>query len=479
MFNRCPVNIQKEGVAVEKTDKTTISTDGSSKSKIKRTAILFMGLSHILYLKQKGKGICFAAIELIFIFFTFITTICFPNMYSIIYSISDMFTWGYSGGVLVNSDPHNFILIQGVMACVLVILFFVAYYISVHSALEAYKTYCISGRFEAKSTPFQVVDRAFPMAALTPALALVLFFVVVPLIFSFLVAFTDYTSINQSTFSWVGGDNFATMFGGDAQWTSALVRVVVWTLIWALLATVTCYGGGLIVAVLLTDKKIKIAPVFRTIFILPYAVPSIVSMRVWYSLLNGSSGIINRTLEQIGFNGFLRGLNIIGGSSSFFGTDMLPWLSDGNVAKFVCIIINLWAGFPYFMLLSMGTMTSISADVNEAARIDGASKFQIFRRITLPLVLYQTMPLIIMSFVHNINNFGAIFYLTGGYPNAADTATTYAKGTDIIVSWIYTLTVTQGKYMYASVLAILVFVVLCPIAIWNFRRTKSFKEGDV
>lgn len=459
--------------------KTSINPDGSSKKKILLFSILFMGLSHILFLKQKGKGICFAIIEAIFIFFTFITTLCFPNMFSIIYSISDMFTWGYSNGVLVNNEAHNFILIQGVMSIVIVLLFFVAYYISVRSALTTYKTYCISGRFEGKSTPFKVIDKAFPMFALAPALVLVLFFVIVPLIFSFLVAFTDYTGITQDSFQWVGIDNFVTMFGGETQWTSALVRVVVWTLIWALLATVTCYGGGLIVAVLLTDKKIKLAPIYRTIFILPYAVPSIVSMRVWYSLLNGSTGIINRTLEAIGINDLLRSANIIGGSDSFFGTSMLPWMSDITLAKVVCILVNLWAGFPYFMLLSMGTMTSISADINEAARIDGASKFQIFKKITLPLVLYQTMPLVIMSFVHNINNFGAIFYLTGGNPTAADTATTFAGGTDIIVSWIYSLTVTQTKYMFASVLAIMVFVVLCPVAIWNFRRTKSFKEGEV
>jgi arabinogalactan oligomer/maltooligosaccharide transport system permease protein len=186
-------------------------------------------------------------------------------------------------------------------------------------------------------------------------------------------------------------------------------------------------------------------------------------MRVWYSLLNGTTGgIINRTLIELG---------LINAPVSFF--------SSVGLARFLCILINLWAGFPYFMLLSMGTMTSISADINEAAKIDGASSFQVFRRITLPLVLYQTAPLIIMSFVHNINNFGAIYYLTGGEPNTKLTTTTFAQGTDIIVTWIYKLTVDQGQYRYASVLAILVFVVLCPIAIWNFRRTKSFKEGEL
>ncbi len=95
------------------------------------------------------------------------------------------------------------------------------------------------------------------------------------------------------------------------------------------------------------------------------------------------------------------------------------------------------------MLLTMGNDDFINEDVYEAARIDGANKFQIFKAITLPTVIYQTAPLIIMSFTHNINNFGAIFFLTGGNPKVADSTTTYAKGTDIVVTWIYNLTVNM------------------------------------
>jgi arabinogalactan oligomer/maltooligosaccharide transport system permease protein len=130
------------------------------------------------------------------------------------------------------------------------------------------------------------------------------------------------------------------------------------------------------------------------------------------------------------------------------------------------------------MLLVTGTLTSIPADILEAASIDGANKFQTFKKIILPLVLYQTMPLIIMSFTFNINNFGAIFFLTSnGRPFVADSTVTSAGGTDILVTWIYKLTITLMDYKYASVLAVMIFVVLAPFAIFNFRRTKSFKEG--
>jgi arabinogalactan oligomer/maltooligosaccharide transport system permease protein len=142
-------------------------------------------------------------------------------------------------------------------------------------------------------------------------------------------------------------------------------------------------------------------------------------------------------------------------------------------------MINLWAGFGYFMLLTMGTMTAISKDMYEAARIDGAGKIQILNKITLPLVLYQTVPLIIMSFAHNVNNFGAIFFLTGGAPTVADSTTTLAGSTDILVTWIYKLTITLMKYNYASVIAVMIFIVLAPFAIWQFRQTMAYKKGSV
>ena len=252
------------------------------------------------------------------------------------------------------------------------------------------------------------------------------------------------------------------MFGGETTWTSAFGRVAVWTIIWGFLATITCYAGGLIMAVVLHESKIKIKPVFRSIFILPYAIPTVVSMLVWKNLLNGSFGIVNRTLMELGLI-----------------EKTIPWLSDLWLARFVCVMINLWAGFSYFMLLIMGNMTAISPDIYEAAKIDGANKFYMFRKITLPLVLFQTTPLIIMSLTHNINNFGAIYFLTGGLPKVADSTLTSAGGTDILVTWIYQLTVTLMKYNYASVLAVVIFIVLAPLAIWSFRNTKSFKEGEV
>lgn len=437
---------------------TRLKEDGSSRKQIKITSILFMGLGHILYFKQYIKGLFFALFEIIILFML-------PTIFR---KLNDMVTLGVMKADLpVKERDHSiFMLIDGVIVLAILFIFIVVYIISVRSALAEYKEYCIDKRLKSnKESVSRALGKAFPIFGLAPSVGLILFFVVVPLVFSACVAFTNYSAPSHippnNTVDWVGMDNFVAMFGGEAVWTSALGRVALWTIVWAVLATATCYFGGLIMAVVLMDNKLKFAPMFRGIFILPYAVPSVVSMLVWQNLLNGSFGTVNRTLMQLGWI-----------------DKAIPWLSNEWLAKFTTILINLWAGFPYFMLLVTGTMTAISADLYEAARIDGANKFQVFKKITLPMVLYQTMPLIIMSFTHNINNFGAIFFLTGGNPVVSDSTITSAGGTDILVTWIYKLTVNLMKYNYASVLAIMIFIILAPFAIFQFRRTKSYKEGE-
>ena len=429
--------------------------------RITLVSCLFMGLSHIIFLKQYVKGLLFALVEMIFI----------TQIPAVVQKVQNLISLGNVPGNEGNVQKlHSiFMLIDGVIVLAVVALFLLAYFISVKSARAAYKTSCAAGNLtENRKILAGMAEKAFPLTALTPAVVLLVFFVMVPLLFSALVAFTNYSMPQhippKNLSQWVGFENFAAMFGGDATWTGALGRVALWTLVWALLATFTCYAGGMVMAVLLHDRRIRLAPVFRAIFILPYAVPGVVSMLVWKNLLNGSFGTINKTLLQLG---------IIGKMSD------IPWLSDPMLARATLIVINLWAGFPYFMMLTTGAMTAISEHIFEAAAIDGASRFQVFRHVTLPTVVYQTLPLIIMSFTHNINNFGAIFFLTGGNPVAPDSTTTSAFATDIIVTWIYKLTITLQKYNFASVLAIMVFLILAPFAIFNFVRTKAFKEGDL
>lgn len=435
-----------------------LPSDKSAEKKIKIFASCFMGLSHLLFLKDYVKGIFFALCEIVFIGF----------IPSIIRKLIDLVTLGSPHPELPIKMRDNsiFMLIDGILILAVIAVFVAVYYMSVKSAENGYKEYCRTGRFLNQKDLFDTaLGKSFPIFGLAPAVVMVVVFVVVPLIFSVAVAFTNYSEGHippNNTVDWVGFKNFADLLAGNNTWSHGLLRVALWTLVWAFLATFTCYFGGLIVAVWLKEINFTIAPVFRFIFILPYAVPSVISMLVWRNLLNGTFGIVNRTLMAIGLI-----------------DSPVQWLGNPLMAQITCVMVNLWAGFGYFMLLSLGTMTAISEDVNEAAKIDGASRFQTFTKITLPLVLYQTVPLIIMSFAHNVNNFGAIYFLTNGTPPVADSTTTMAGGTDILVTWIYKLTVNLMKYNYASVIAVMIFIVLAPFMIFNFKNTKAYKEGSV
>ncbi len=438
-----------------------INSDGSSAIKVKVASLCFMGLSHLIYLKQYVKGALFAAVEVLFL--VFLPTTC-KKIFQLI-TLGDP-----QPDVPIKLRANSvFMLIDGILVLAIIAVFISVYVISVVSAKKAYQEYCRTKRFVSqKSSIGELGNRAFPLVGLAPCVILLLVFVVVPLIFSICVAFTNYSMPNnippKNTVDWVGFANFKELLFSGSTWSVGFARVAIWTLVWAVASTFTCYFGGLLVAVHLNESGVKFAPVFRFIFILPYAVPAVITMILWKYMLNGTFGIVNRTLIALGL---LKDGNII------------PWLGDATLAKVMCVVINLWAGFGYFMMLSMGTMTAISKDLYEAAKIDGANGNQILRHITMPLVLYQTMPLIIMSFTHNINNFGIIFFLTGGSPTVADSTVTMAGGTDILVTWIYKLTMTLQKYHYASVIAVLIFVVLAPFAIYQFKNTRAYKEGEV
>ncbi|MCR5217850.1 carbohydrate ABC transporter permease [Treponema sp.] len=437
----------------------TLALDGSSGKKIRKTALCFMGLSHLIHLKEYLKGVIFALIEVGFI-------ACIPFIAG---KIRDLITLGSPHPELAARyrDNSTYMLIDGILVLALIGIFAALYVISVRSAEKSYGVYCRTGRYASQKIS-ESLNNAFPIAGLAPCVVMLLVFVVVPLVFSIAVAFTNYSSpyhlTPAKTIDWVGADNFISLIFGGTGWSAGFARVAIWTIIWAVLSTFTCYFGGLIVAISLQESGIRFSSVFRFIFILPYAVPSVITMLVWKNMLNGTFGTINRTLWALGI--------------VKHGT-VIPWLGDATIAQIMCIVVNLWAGFGYFMMLSMGTMTAIPKDLYEAARMDGANSNQVMRHVTLPLVLFQTMPLIIMSFTHNINNFGIIYFLTGGDPTVADTTTTRAGGTDILVTWIYKLTMNLMRYDFASVIAVLIFVVLAPFAIYQFKNTKAYKEGEL
>ena len=394
----------------------------------------------------------------------------------IVSSIAGLITLGSKQptNVAKYMDHSVFMMINGIFALIIIAFFVLLYIINISGAKNGARKIIKNGKFPTlKESKNDISQNAFATIGIAPSVVMIAIFSLIPLLFSALVAFTNYSSPDHippnNLVDWVGIKNFITMFStkiGGGEWAKTFGWTAIWTIVWAIFATFTCFFVGFFYAFVLQDKRIIIPGFFRTVYILPYAIPTMLSLFVWANLLNGTIGPINRTLQMIGLI-----------------EQPIPWLSSPNVAKFSLIFVNIWIGFPYSMILTTSSMTAISNSLYEAAVIDGATKWQQFKSITYPLVMFQLKPTLIMQFAGNINNFGSVFFLTGGGPNMPQpglTTTTSCGATDLLISWIYKLTMnTPSRYQLASVLSLLVFVVLVPFALYNFTRTKSFKEGEV
>lgn len=364
----------------------------------------------------------------------------------------------------VTDGDHSVILMIKGIIVVFVALIFIALYIwNILDAYKSCKAYHTTGvRVTTKAYVKELWESMFHYIILLPAAILLMFLSVMPIVFSALTAFTNYTKTNMPPahlVDWVGLDNFVNLINIPI-WTKTFFGVFGWTLIWAVFSTATCFFFGLIQAAIVNSKCIKFKKLWRGIYILPWAIPSMISLLVFRTMFNGQFGPVSQFLLDIGIT-----------------STRVSWFSDPsnpNLARITLLVINLWLGFPYFMALMTGIMTGISDDLYEAAKIDGATPLDEFRRITLPIVLNAASPLLIMSFASNFNNFNVIYFLTDGGPT--NVKYQFAGSTDILITWVYKLTLDNQLYNMASVMSILIFIVIGSISLWNLTRTKGFKE---
>lgn len=418
-----------------------------------------MGLGQI-YNRQYVKGISFVALELYLIIFWRV-----PFQWAM---------WGLttlgetpqtqSGFDIIQGDHSIFLLIEGLLFLILFLLFLWFYYLNIR---DAYKV-AVNRERGIKPNNFKemlrnIWENGFPYLLLSPSVIFTLFLTILPLLFGILIAFTNYSAPNhlppKNLVDWVGFDNFVNLFQMKT-WSSTFYGVFSWTVIWAILATVTTFFVGLIFAVLISRQDIKFKKLWRSIFILPWAIPQFVSILIMRNIFNGQFGPLNRYLMELGLT-----------------DNVIHWLSDPLLAKVTLVFVNMWFGFPFWMILMSGVMTNIDKELYEAADVDGATPFQKFRRITLPLVMFATAPLAIMQFAGNFNNFNIIYLMTEGGP--VNTSYSYAGSTDILISWIYKLTLDNSQFAVASVVSILIFIIIATFSIINFRNTRAFKEEDM
>jgi arabinogalactan oligomer/maltooligosaccharide transport system permease protein len=355
---------------------------------------------------------------------------------------------------------HSIMLMLGGIIAVLVLLIFGVIWI--WNIRDAYKTRMKidEGKYISSVQYFREIwKNSFEYIMITPGLLLVLFISLVPIIFSILVAFTNFNANfipPRRLVEWRGLETFGRIVSVKI-WSSTFIQIFIWTVAWAFLATFSSYAFGLLQALVLRAKAVKFRSFWRAIYILPWAVPGLVSMMIFRVMLN-QEGAVNQILLA---SGIIK--------------TAIPFLSNTFWARFCLIMVNVWLGFPYFMALISGVMVTIPQEQYEAAQIDGANSFQQFRSITLPFILSSTAPQLLMSVTFNFNNFNMIYFLTDGGP--ANPNFQMAGSTDILISWIFKLTLDQRMYNYASAFSIFIFVIIASVSAWNLLKTRAFKEN--
>lgn len=253
----------------------------------------------------------------------------------------------------------------------------------------------------------------------------------------------------------VGFDNYVRAFTEESI-RGPFISVLIWTFVFATLSVVTCFAMGLFLAIVFNDPRLRSKPIYRIIIILPYAFPGFLTALVWAGMMNQEFGFINVVL---------------------FGGADIPWLTNEWLAKFSILLVNLWLGFPYMFLICTGALQAIPDELQEAARVDGATAWQVFRNIKLPLLFVAVAPLLIASFAYNFNNFQLIYMLTGGGPRDPS-AGINVGATDLLITMVYKVAFvgSTADFGLASAFSIIIFFLVAAISIILFRQTKALEE---
>ncbi|MDD6573209.1 MAG: sugar ABC transporter permease [Thermoflexaceae bacterium] len=427
-----------------------------------RMSMLVMGLGNIVH-KQVLKGLMFLVIEIAYLAFMITNGFHCLAMLPSLGTIEQEEVWNEALQIYEYTQGDNsvLILLYGVATVMLTLLMV---YLWRESLKSAYCVECLDKAGKHVNTFKEdlqsLLHDNIHKLLMTPSLTFIFGLTVLPLIFMICMAFTNYSKIGNHLvlFDWVGLDNFKTLFDSNSILGSTFWSVLIWTVVWAFFATFTNYIFGMILAMVINRKDTKAKGFWRFCFVLSCAVPSFVSLLIMRTMLQPNGAV----------NVLLRNLELIGVDSS------LPFFTDPLWARVTVIVINIWVGVPYTLLQLTGVLQNIPEELYEAARVDGANVLQIFTKITLPYMLYITTPYLIATFTGNVNNFNIIYLLSGGDPvtNLASTA----GSTDLLVTWLYKLTIDKQYYNIGAVIGILTFVILAVGALLTYHNSKSYKE---
>ena len=432
-------------------------------SVVTRLSMIIMGLGNIAH-KQIGKGLLFLIGEVIYIAYMALAGVSALAMLPSLGDQEQQEVWNEAKGIYeyVQGDNSLLILLFGIVAIFITVFFVFFWRSAVKSAYKAQylkENGCYVPTF--KEDVKSLFNGNLHMTLMSLPFAGIIIFSILPLVFMISMAFTNYSKIDEhlTLFDWVGFENFAKVLNFGDSIGQTFWSVLGWTLVWAFFATFLNYFFGMILAIVINRKGTRFKGFWRFCFVLSIAVPQFVSLLIMRTMLQ-PDGPVNVLLRNLG-------LLSEGGA--------LPFFTDATWARVTVIVINLWVGIPFTMLQVTGILQNIPAELYEAARVDGANAFVTFFKITLPYMLFVTAPYLITQFTGNINNFNVIYLLSGGAPVPVGQT---AGKTDLLVTWLYKLTIDNQYYNLGAVIGILTFVVLAIVSIITYRRTAAYKNEE-
>lgn len=426
-----------------------ILTQGNGKVS---ASMFVMGLGQLLY-KQWAKGIMFLFIQIMFI------------VYMVLMGAMDLFGFFSLGTKESNAwygiegDNSVVMLIMGILSILIIVLYIVLYIANIK---DVYRTQCAVDTHKVSATFKQelgsLLDKSFYKTALALPIVGVCVFSILPIIFMILIAFTNYGGdiVPPALIDWVNLENFRKILS-LGQFAPTFFKIFGWNMLWAVLATAINYFAGLGLALLLNRKCVKGKVIWRAFPILAYAIPGFITL-LGFKFMFSYGGPINYYIKQGG-----------GAGVGFLGLDA-KW-----TARFIGLAVNAWISIPSTMLLATGILSNVNSDLYEAARVDGASAWKQFVKITLPYVLFATTPVLISQFIGNFNNFGIFYFLRGGlYVDGYF----LASDTDLLINWLYNMSIDNNYYSIGAAISLVIFLITSIISLTVYVLSPSYKQEE-
>ena len=408
-----------------------------------------------LYNKQKVKGILFLAV-----FFLFVLEIILFGGQALV----GFFTLG----AVPMQDNSLFMLIEGTLQIIITAIFLFFWVLTIRDAKKVSEA--MNRGDKVPSTPKElmnnVYENGFPYLLTIPAYLVMTVAIIFPVLVTLFMAFTNYDFKHippANVLDWIGFTNFTNIFT-LSSYRETFVKVFSWTVIWTICATTLQITLGILTAVVANQKFLKFRRFFGVIFLLPWAVPAFITIMSFSNIFNDTAGAINTQVIPL--------LNHL----PFIDIPMIAWKTDPFWTKTAIILIQGWLGFPYIYVMVTGILQSISEDLYEAAKMDGANALQRFRNITLPAIFLVAAPTFVTQYTGNFNNFSMIYLFNNGGPGSLGGG---AGSTDILISWIYKLT-TGGspQYSVASAITLIISFIVISVSLVVFKRTNAFNMED-